>query len=227
MQLVVLAGGLGSRLRGAIPDGVPKPMAEVGGRPFLEHLLDRALAQDVDQVVLLVGHHASVISDHFGSTYRGASIAYSVESSPLGTGGAIRQAEDLLADSFVLLNGDTYVDVDLRGLQSLAGSEPLALSLTEVPDTGRYGAVEVADGRAVRLLEKGGHAPGLINAGVYACRRELIQRFPAQEAFSFETEVLEPLVPVLRPKYQRTGGTFFDIGIPEDYQAANRFFGAR
>lgn len=93
MQIVILAGGFGTRLRGAIPSGLPKPMASIAGRPFLEHFLDRAIAQGVDGVHLLVGHEAEVISEHFGDNYRGVPVAYSFEEVPLGTGGALKAAK--------------------------------------------------------------------------------------------------------------------------------------
>ncbi|MFT4262323.1 MAG: sugar phosphate nucleotidyltransferase [Nocardioides sp.] len=222
MQVVVLAGGLGTRLRGAIPEGTPKPMAPVAGRPFLEHLLDRSIEAGADRILLLVSHAAQVIVDHFGDAYRGVPIGYSVEPSPLGTGGALRYAAADLAEEFVLLNGDTYTEVDLAAL--LARPGPLALSLTAVEDTGRFGRVRVEGDAVVELLEKGRSGPGYINAGVYGCRRSLLDLFPDAERFSFETDVMEPSVERLRPAYQLTGEVFFDIGVPDDYAAADAYF---
>ena len=191
MQFVVLAGGRGTRLKGAIPEGLPKPMAPVAGRPFLERLLDRAIDGGAHEVVLLVGHHSSAISDHFGSVYRGLPVRYSVETSPLGTGGALRNAVDSLAERFVLLNGDSYAEVDFRALVDHLDDGPLAMTLTRVVDAGRFGTVAVERGRAVRLVEKGTGGPGLVNAGIYACARELLAPLPRGLPSSFEVDVLE------------------------------------
>ena len=225
MQLVVLAGGLGTRLKGSIPEGVPKPMAEVGGRPFLEHLLDASLEQGVRDVVLLVSHLADSVSHHFGASYRGVPVRYSVEPEPLGTGGAIRHAASMLNDEFVLMTGDTFAQVSYSRLVDHLDRDVMAMSLTPVDDLGRFGAVATEGDRAVELLEKRGSGPGLINAGIYACRLEILELFPSADRFSFETDVLEPSLPRVRPPFERTGPHFFDIGVPADLAAADQFFG--
>lgn len=224
MQVVVLAGGLGTRLTGALPAGMPKPMAPVAGRPFLERVLDRSIGAGASEVVLLVGHHASVISDRFGPVHRGTPVRYVVESTPLGTGGALANAADGLDERFVLLNGDTYAEVDLHALVGHLDDGPLALSLTRVVDAGRFGTVEVDDHRATRLVEKGVGGPGLVNAGIYAVARELLAPLPRGRASSFEVDVLEAVVPDLRPAYELTTGAFFDIGVPADYARADEHF---
>jgi D-glycero-alpha-D-manno-heptose 1-phosphate guanylyltransferase len=224
MQFVLLAGGLGTRLKGAIPEGVPKPMALVSGRPFLERLLDIARDAGADEGVLLLGHQASVISDHFGSAYRGLPMRYVVEETPLGTGGAIRNALDVLAERFLLLNGDSYAEVDFRALMSHLDNGPLAMTLTPVEEAGRFGTVEVDDNRAVRFLEKGASGPGLINAGIYACQRKLVEALPPARPSSFEVDVLEARLPELRPEFELTTSAFFDIGVPEELARANEYF---
>lgn len=226
MQVAILAGGRGTRLQGSIPAGTPKPMAETAGVPFLEHVLGSATDRGATGFVLLTGHHADVIRAHFGASFRGCPIEYSEETEPLGTGGAIAAALPLLDESFVVMNGDTSIDADLHALARLLDHAPLALALAAVPDTSRFGRVEVAEGRILRMNELGASGPGLINAGVYAMRRGLSAQFPAQAAFSFEREVLEPLIARTRPPFILASGTFFDIGIPEDYRAASRWFTA-
>nr|WP_243862339.1 sugar phosphate nucleotidyltransferase [Frigoribacterium faeni] len=224
MQLVVLAGGLGTRLAGVLPDGVPKPMAEVAGRPFLDHLLDAALRRGVDDVVLLTGHRAEVVERHVGHEHRGVRVRHSVETTPLGTGGALRRAQHLLDERFVLANGDTWADVDLTALVARLDDAPLALGLTRVDDAGRFGRVEVDGDVVTALVEKGAPGPALINAGVYACRRELLDELPAEGRSSFEVDLLQPLLPRLRPRWVPTGPDFFDIGVPDDLRAADAFF---
>lgn len=220
MQAVVLAGGLGTRLRGVIGDALPKPMAPFGERPFLELLLDQLVDGGADDVVLLVGHRSEVIVDHVGSSFRGVPVRYSVETEPLGTGGAITLAAPLLDERFLLVNGDTYLDIDLTALAAAVGVGSLALGLVRVPDVARYGAVEVDDTRVVALREKGGGGPGLINGGVHALHRSLLERMPAASRFSFETDVLAAQLADLRPAYVVSEGPFFDIGVPDDYAAA-------
>ena len=224
MQLVVLAGGLGTRLRSTLPAGVPKPMAEVAGRPFVDHLLDAGLRRGVDDVVLLTGHGAAVLEQHVGSAHGGVRVRHSAETAPLGTGGALVRARRLLDERFVLVNGDTWADVDLEALLARLDDAPLALSLTRVDDAGRFGRVEVAGDVVVRLVEKGSDGPALINAGVYGCRRELLDELPADGPSSFERDLLEPMLPRLRPRWVPTGPDFFDIGVPADLRAADRHF---
>ena len=227
MQFVVLAGGLGTRLKGTIPEGVPKPMALVSGRPFLERILDIAMDAGSHEVILLLGHQSSIIIEHFGSVYRGLPMRYVVEETPLGTGGAIRNSIDALAERFILLNGDSYAEVDFRALMKHLDNGPLAMTLTPVPDAGRFGTVVVENNRAIRFLEKGVRGPGLINAGIYACARELVASLPPGRPSSFEVDVLEAQLPELRPGFELTTSAFFDIGVPADYAEANEYFATR
>lgn len=226
MQFVVLAGGRGTRLRSAIPEGLPKPMAVVAGRPFLERVLERAIDGGAREVVLLLGHHASAISDHFGPAYRGVPLQCVVETTPLGTGGALVHAIDSLEERFILLNGDSYVEVDFPALANHLEGGPLAMTLTSVADARRFGTVAIEHDRVARLVEKGAGGPGLVNAGVYACTRELLAPLPRGGPSSFEVDVLEARLPVLRPGFELTTGVFFDIGVPEDYARANDHFTA-
>lgn len=225
MQLVVLAGGFGTRLRGSIPEGVPKPMASIAGKPFLEHLFDRAIAQGVNEIHLLVGYSADVISNHFGDVYRDRAVTYSVEEAPLGTGGALKAAESHLAESFLFVNGDTFADVNYRALLELVDAAPLGMSLAEIDDVSRYGSVILNGDNVIGFREKGAAGPGMINAGAYACRRELVQAFPERAAFSFEVDFLEPELPRLQPRYVSVRAGIIDIGTPESYALANDTFG--
>lgn len=223
MQLAVLAGGLGTRLSGAIPPGLPKPLAPIAGRPFLDHLLDWAIERGADDIVLLTGHGSSAISEHVGREYRGVPVRYSVEPAPLGTGGALVNARPLLADEFVLVNGDTFVEADLEALCGDLGAAPVVMGLVEVADTGRFGRVEVTDAVVSGFHEKSEAGPGLINAGVYALRRSVVDQLP-RGASSFERDFLEPRLAEVAPRYVRCGPIFFDIGVPADYRAADRHF---
>lgn len=225
MQLVVLAGGLGTRLRGAIPDGLPKPMAPIAGKPFLEHFLDRAIAQGVNRIHLLVGYAAETISGHFGSTYCGVPVTYSFEYVPLGTGGALKAASSELVEEFIFANGDTFVEVTFDDLLALLDTNWLAMSLAPVEDAARYGSVLTSDDVVVGFQEKGHVGAGLVNAGVYACRREMLDLLPDRQTFSFEADFLQPSLQLLRPPFQLVESGLLDIGTPESYGLASALFG--
>ena len=224
MQLVVLAGGLGTRLGATLPDGLPKALAPVDGRPFLDLVLERWVPRGVDEVMVLAGHHADALVEHYGSRWGSVQVRYSVEQQPLGTGGAVRAAEHLLADTFLLVNGDSFVDVDVEALRGTLDDGPLGMVLAQVDDTARFGAVTTSGGRATDLAEKGRSGPGLINAGVYAMRRELLALMPDGPAFSLEHDVLAVQVPRLRPRYVRASSPLLDIGVPADHARAAAFF---
>ena len=222
-EAVVLAGGLGTRLRSVVSD-VPKPMAPVAGRPFLELLLGHLARNGFDRVVLSVGHLADAIGDHFGDAWRGLELDYAREDAPLGTGGAIRAAlARCRADHVHVFNGDTFLGVDCTRTEALWAAHGLPLIVgREVPDTARYGRMEVdADGRILRFLEKAeAGGPGLINAGCYVLPRDIVEDFPPQERFSFEVDYLREAVVRRRVLCLRTEGEFIDIGTPEDYARA-------
>jgi D-glycero-alpha-D-manno-heptose 1-phosphate guanylyltransferase len=168
-RAIILAGGRGERLQAAVPS-LPKPMAPVGERPFLEYILDGLVNGNVTDVILSVGYGAEVIQKHFGHSYRTIRLRYSKEDYPLGTGGAIALAlkgED--TSPVLVLNGDTLVEIDYPALSAwyARASSLVAIVLRHVPDVSRFGAVVLMDERVVEFQEKGQHGPGLVNAGVY------------------------------------------------------------
>jgi D-glycero-alpha-D-manno-heptose 1-phosphate guanylyltransferase len=224
LPAIILAGGFGTRLASVVSDR-PKPMADIAGKPFLERLLNRLIAQGVTRAVLAVGYKREVIQAHFGNEYRGLPIAYSEEIEPLGTGGAMRKAFDEQKLDFALvLNGDTFCTVELPVLVKTHRHSGAAatLVLLDVDDAGRYGAVELgSDGRISAFREKNPQpAPGLINAGVYALERRVFDLAPADTKFSFETEVLQKSAATARFAGHVTKATFIDIGVPDDYHRA-------
>ena len=229
MQAIVLAGGLGTRLRRVVPD-LPKPMAPVAGRPFLAWVLDALVDAGFEAAVLAVGYRHEVIRQHFGEDYRGMALRYSVEDSPLGTGGAIRLAAGQVEhDPVFVLNGDTYLELDYAGMLDAhrRAAANLSVAVCRVPDVGRYGALEIENERIHGFLEKGGSGPGLINAGVYLVSSDILQQIPAGQPFSFEQQLLVPRVREIRPLAYQTKGRFIDIGIPEDFERAQQMFGGK
>ena len=230
MRAIVLAGGLGTRLARVTRD-IPKPMAQVGSRPFLEYLLDDLVDQGIEQTVLAVSYRWEVIQEHFGSVYRGMKLGYSVEESPLGTGGAIQQALATLADGeVVVLNGDTRFRVDLVEMEKRHRNSraPLTIALKRVTDSGRFGRVEVsADGVVTSFMEKSMGGSGWINGGVYILNSSLFKDFSMPERFSFELDLVEPNIDRIQPQAFQSGAYFIDMGIPADYQRAQHEIGAK
>jgi D-glycero-alpha-D-manno-heptose 1-phosphate guanylyltransferase len=224
MQAVVLAGGLGTRLKSVLPD-LPKPMAPVAGRPFLAWVLDRLIDADFESAVLAVGYRHEAIFDYFGANYRGMALHYSVENTPLGTGGAMRLAANHVTTLPVfVLNGDTYLELDYRAMLAAHRQSRASLSVAvcRVTDVSRYGALELEQDHIRGFLEKGGTGSGYINAGVYLLASAILQQIPAGESFSFEQQLLVPRVRELCPLAFLTAGRFIDIGIPEDFERAQK-----
>lgn len=226
-EAIVLAGGLGTRLRTAVPD-LPKPMAPVAGRPFLEWLLDRWIAQGVRRFVLSIGYRAEVIRGHFGARYKGAEIDYAVEESPLGTGGALLLgASRLRADgTFLVVNGDTLLDVELRPLAVFHKERRADVSIALIRNTadGRYGGVQ-KDARG-RISGFGVRGAAEANGGVYLWDRQVLAGFAARagSTVALEQELMPALIAGGARVYgQLCEGRFLDIGIPDDYARAAAF----
>lgn len=222
MKAIVLAGGLGTRLRERVVD-LPKPMAPVAGRPFLEYVLDRLIRGGITDIVLSVGYMADAIIGHFGNSYRDAAIRYSGEDEPLGTGGAIVHALSGQGDEpYMILNGDTLLAIDYSELLRWYEREPvdIAMVLRAVTDVSRYGAVLTSGDRVIGFTEKERAGVGLINAGVYIVRPALFDRYDLAGKFSLEADLLQPHCRLLAPKAYVTEGYFIDIGVPEDYDRA-------
>jgi D-glycero-alpha-D-manno-heptose 1-phosphate guanylyltransferase len=221
MEAIVLAGGFGTRLQQVVAD-VPKPMAPIAGRPFLEILLGSLARKGFARVVLSLGFMAEKISDHFGARFAGMDIAYVVEDTPLGTGGATRLAATACTQDHVFVfNGDTYLDLEVGRVEQRwqAKRHPIVVG-RQVPDTLRYGRLVVDGDRISSFAEKGIAGSGLINAGCYVLATDSLARFPLGQPFSLETDYLVPEVARATVEVFVTDGMFIDIGIPEDYARA-------
>lgn len=229
MEAIVLAGGLGTRLRRVVPE-LPKPMVPVAGRPFLEYLLDYWIGQGVGRFILSVGYRQQALREHFGNVYRTADIAYAAEGRPLGTGGGLRLACGLLAGRgpFLVLNGDTYFEVPLEQLVRFhrAHRAEATLALFRSPQHGRYAAVRLGAESEVLCFESAeAAAGGLANGGVYLMERGLPEGGPWQpaSALSLEDDILpHALAGGRRICGMVCAGRFLDIGLPEDYARAER-----
>jgi D-glycero-alpha-D-manno-heptose 1-phosphate guanylyltransferase len=225
---IILAGGLGMRLRTVLPDR-QKVVAPVAGEPFLYRILCKLQIAGVSRVVLALSYRADEVIQAIGSLVPvGMTVIPSVEPLPMGTGGAIRHALPLIdSDEVLIANGDSIIDYPLdelirfhRQCQSQA-----TMLLCEVPDVSRYGTVKLsAAGSVLSFQEKiaGAHHGGIINAGVYMMTRTLVEGFP-ERPHSLETEILPRLCG--NGLYGlATRAPFIDIGTPDDYAKAAGFF---
>ncbi|MFM9057652.1 MAG: nucleotidyltransferase family protein [Planctomycetaceae bacterium] len=224
---VILAGGVGSRLRSVVSDR-PKGLAEIHGRPFLAYLLDQLADAGARRVVFSTGHLAAQVEAAFGPEWRGMQVAYSPETGPLGTGGGLRLATDHVATpTLLVMNGDSFCAVDLTAFvrDHVAHGRAPALVLAHQADTSRFGRVECDAGHFITaFLEKAeAGGPGWINAGIYAVERSLVAGLPADRPVSLEREAFPAWIAHgLRGFPCR--GAFLDIGTPESYAAAEDFF---
>jgi D-glycero-alpha-D-manno-heptose 1-phosphate guanylyltransferase len=226
VEAVILAGGLGTRLRNTIGD-LPKPLAPVAGRPFLAIVLETLSRQGLKTAVLSVGYRHELVRAQFGDAFAGLSIRYAVERSPLGTGGAIRMSVRQCAGADVfILNGDSHVDVDLSAMLDAhrAARSSLTVCTVDVTDVARYGCVQTDGDRIVGFSARGSPGPGRINAGVYVMARDLLERMEPHAVFSFEQDVLATRLREIRPVAFPARGSFIDIGVPDDYARAQDLF---
>lgn len=222
MEAIILAGGLGTRLRSVVPD-LPKPMAPIGNRPFLSYIFDYLHKQGVSRVILSTGYKHEVIEAYFGNQYKDISIYYSIENQPLGTGGAIKQALDLTCENEVfILNGDTFFHVNLKQLANHHRklNSDLTLTLKPMENFDRYGVVITSGNRVVQFEEKKYVEKGNINGGVYLAHRSLFNNVNLPDKFSFETDFMEKYLQRFSFNAFLSEGYFIDIGIPEDYEKA-------
>ncbi|HBH78502.1 MAG TPA: phosphohexose mutase [Nitrospira sp.] len=224
---VILAGGLGTRLRSAVPD-LPKPMAPINGRPFLEHQLEYWINQGVSRFVLSVGYRHEAITGHFGAHYKGVEIEYAIEDQPLGTGGGLLLAVEKLDQDkpFLLLNGDTYFEADWNALDVFAVEHEAdwCFSLFETSERGRYMGIEMSAQGRITLLKSGvEQGPRLANGGVYWVHpRALSGTWRLGEKLSLEDDLFpHALTAGRRLCGIEFGGTFIDIGVPDDYHRAS------
>lgn len=224
---VVLAGGLGTRLRSVVADR-PKVLATIGGRPFVSFILDQICAVQISRAVLCTGYMGELVEKTLGRAYGALELDYSQESQPLGTGGALRLATAHVGTPWMLVvNGDSYCEVDLCRFYQWHQSQGSHASLlgVAVPDTSRYGRLELdAADRVTRFEEKGMRSgPGLINGGWYLLARQLVESLDTDRAISLEREVFPAWIASGLYAF-RSQLPFLDIGTPESFAAAEAFF---
>ncbi|HTK31659.1 MAG TPA: nucleotidyltransferase family protein [Candidatus Saccharimonadaceae bacterium] len=230
MKAFVLAGGLGTRLKPRFGD-LPKALAPLGGRPFLAHQLEWLAGWNVRDVVLCAGVGAEAVQAALGDGAAfGVRLTYSIEPEPLGTGGALRLAAPRVDGPVLVLNGDTLAECDPWALERARWESGAlgAVALYEVPDAASRGRVECDDeGRIVRFVEKDARhvGPAWVNGGLYAFAPRLWTFLPSGVS-SLERDTLPRVAAEGRLTGLRAEGTFYDIGTPEEWERAERRFGA-
>ena len=222
---IILAGGLGTRLKSAVPD-LPKCMAPVAGKPFIAYVIDHLQQQGITRFIFALGHLNEAFHEYLSEILPAGNYQLSIEQEPLGTGGAIKQACDLLSEKNVLVaNGDTLFKINLDMLAAFHQSQSshCTLSLKPMKQFSRYGVVELHPDQRIRdFKEKQFYEEGYINGGVYALNAEQFSKEGLPFKFSFEKDYLEKLYGTRRMYGVVQDAYFIDIGIPEDYERAQK-----
>jgi D-glycero-alpha-D-manno-heptose 1-phosphate guanylyltransferase len=224
---IILAGGLGTRLREAVPD-LPKPMAPINNRPFLEYQMDYWIDQGINHFILSVGYLKNVIINHFGESYKEASIVYAEEHEPLGTGGGLLMASKDLTEPFLAINGDTFIEVDLDTLYNfhVKKKSSWTFSLFRTSQFDRYMGVDISvSGEILSLKSKKSQLSGLANGGVYLIDPKVLHSLgcKAGEKASLEDDILSSYLSTGGRLFGREfKGKFIDIGLPEDYYRSSK-----
>lgn len=225
----ILVGGKGTRLSSVISD-VPKPLAPIGDKPFLFHVLNLLARAGIQKVILLTGYmHEKIVAACGNGDEFGLQIAYSHETQPLGTGGALSNAKHLLSeyDDFILLNGDTYFDSSIINLiqHPLSADDIALIGVTHTTDTNRYGSIQIEPEslRITAFLEKSNTQASYVNAGIYKLSTKILAHIPEQQFLSIEQNIFPDLIHNNHQlKAIMLDGGFHDIGLPESYFAFNK-----
>ena len=220
MQAIILAGGFGTRLQSVVKD-LPKPMADVNGKPFLTYILDELIKYGFTKAILAVGYKKECIIDYFHSNYKGLEIVYSVENEPLGTGGCVKQAMSYVDDDFVfVINGDTLFKIDYLSMSQL---NTMSIACKYLENFDRYGEVSINKENTITSFnEKKKVDKGYINGGIYYLPKYIFDGYQLPNKFSLEKDFFERYINELNIKAYKSEDYFIDIGIPEDYEKTKK-----
>ncbi len=225
MEVIILAGGIGKRLQGIVKD-VPKPMADIKGKPFLSYLMDYLSGKGVNKVLLSVGYKYEVIKSYFGLKYENLDIEYIIENEPLGTGGALRESlNKARGDDVMVLNGDTFFNIDLKKMVDFHFTHDsiITIAVKSMYNFDRYGTVRLEKDRIVGFEEKSFKDFGYINGGVYVVNKTISSFFKQKKTpFSFEVDFLYENIKNIPSFAFICDNYFIDIGVPEDYERAQK-----
>ena len=221
-EAIILAGGFGTRLASVVD--VPKPMAPINDIPFLEYILNYLAKHNIVEVYLAVGYKHHVIIDYFGDEYNNLKLNYVIEDTPLGTGGAVKQAlEKVSSKEVFIINGDTFFDVNLEKMYKhfITCNAEVSLALKPMQKFDRYGVVEIdAKTKIKAFKEKKFCEQGAINGGIYLLKSDIFNELSFLQQFSLEQDYFDKYCAESN-FYGFISDTYFiDIGIPEDYAKA-------
>jgi len=225
---IILAGGLGTRLRSAVPD-LPKPMAPINGRPFLEYQMRYWIAQGISHFVISIGYRYQAIIDYFDGQFEGANLDYVIEDAPLGTGGALLMASKKVCqrEAFLLLNGDTYFSIDLQRFIEFTqkNNADWSFALFRTTEKGRYLGVNVSDDGRIGVLQSDlTFEERLANGGVYLVNPKALAAIPlvCGNRYSLEDDIFPAAINLEQRLFGKEfPDMFIDIGVPEDYFRAS------
>lgn len=228
MEAVILAGGFGTRLQSVITD-VPKPMADIKGKPFLCYLMDYLSSYTISKIMLSVGYKYENITNYFGSRYKNLDIEYVIEEEPLGTGGAIKKAlEQVKGKAVIVMNGDTFFNLDIKKIVDFHFGKDAMLTIAVKPmhNYDRYDSIIFEDNKIMDFADKSFKSFGHINGGVYVLSKKILNYFGGfKKNFSFEIEFLRKTIHEITVYPFISDSYFIDIGIPEDYRKAQKELG--
>lgn len=225
MEAIILAGGLGTRLKSVIKD-VPKPMALIDQKPFLEYIMKYLEKYNVNKIVMAVSYKYNLIKNYFGNEYNNIIIDYSIEEKQLGTGGAIKKAFQLINDEYALvLNGDTFLQLNITEFTKfyIKYKPDILIASKTMQNFDRYGTINSHNNIVHSFEEKKYCKKGKINAGVYIINKNILNGVTTNK-FSFEKDIMEKKVIAKEINIMEfnTSGYFIDIGVPTDYYKAQK-----
>jgi len=224
---VILAGGFGTRLRQVVSDR-PKVMAEINGKPFIAYILDQLVAAGIDRVIISIGYMADIVGNTIGARYNGLHVDYSREETPLGTAGALKLAGPAVSTEYCLvMNGDSYTEFDpiLFFMTHKQKNANITLLVKTVDDTTHFGIIQMNEQNEInKFMEKErSTGTGLINAGIYIMKTSVLQKIPDKAPCSLEYDFFPAMIGKNIYGYEAKG-RFIDIGTPESYLEAEKFF---
>jgi D-glycero-alpha-D-manno-heptose 1-phosphate guanylyltransferase len=225
MEMIILSGGFGKRLSSVVSD-VPKVMADVNGKPFLEYVLDNISKSGIiDNVIMATGYKKEYIKKYFGNSYNGINLIYSEENKPLGTGGAIKKALDYINSEYVfIINGDVYQNINYKEMLNshIKNNGDISLALKLMKNFDRFGSVLIDENNIVSFIEKKKIIEGYMSVGCYIFNRKVINLLPKEEIFSIENDFFTNNIKNINFTYYLYDGDFVDIGIPKDYEKVKK-----
>ena len=228
MEAIILAGGLGTRLQQVVID-LPKALALVNGRPFIDYLLNFLRGQGIQKFILSVGYKKEAVRQHIGNQYKSIPVEYAVEEEPLGTGGGIRNAMKMVeGKSAFVLNGDSMFRLDMHAMKLLhmQVDADITMALRFLEDTERFGSVKINEQKSITGFREKGveNGSGYINGGIYLINKDFLLSSIFPEKFSIEKDCFEKYFKQSKFFGFPSRGYFLDIGIPDDYYRAQNDF---